>query len=315
MNAGAAAPRIAVIGAGFLGSALARGAPRRDLAVTVIGRSDPYGLGDSASPSGAVFVPGYGAERLPEVLRSGVDVVVIAAGGRFPVPSGSEPAEDVIGTLSLVIPVCELVRAESPGTAVVLLSSAGGVYAVGTERKRESETAEPTSPYGMSRLTAEQYLAYYGRVHGLRTCALRCSNVYGRLLPRTRGQNVVSAAFRSALTSTPFTLHGGGRQIRDFLHVDDFVRGTLDLLTGHRQLPRIVNVGTGVGHSVAEVISAVEAATDSVVPIVPGAAAITDRGRLVVDTALLRSLIDFEPLGLAAGVALMAREVAEEAAA
>ncbi|MFC9863219.1 MULTISPECIES: NAD-dependent epimerase/dehydratase family protein [unclassified Streptomyces] len=309
MNEATTAPRIAVIGAGFLGSALASGAARRGLAVTVIGRSDPYGLGDSASPADVVFVPGCGAERLPEVLRSGVDVVVIAAGGHFPVPSGSEPAADVIGTLSLVIPVCELVRAESPGTAVVLLSSAGAVYALGTEPKRESETAEPTSPYGMSRMVAEQYLAYYGRVHGLRTCALRCSNIYGRLLPRTRGQNVVSAAFWSALTSTPFTLHGGGRQIRDFLHVDDFVGATLDLLAGHQRLPRVVNVGTGVGHSVSDLISAVETATDSVVPTVPGAAAITDRGRLVVDTALLRSLIGFEPLGLAAGVALMARDV------
>ncbi|MHC5905162.1 NAD-dependent epimerase/dehydratase family protein [Streptomyces sp. S6] len=302
--------RIAVVGAGFLGSALAVGAGRRGLDVTVIGRSDPFGLGETSSVR---FVLGGGAEELPAVLGRGADAVVIAAGGRFPVPSGDEPEADVVETLSLVVNVCEAVRSLGPGTRIVFLSSAGGVYAPGTGPRTEDHPARPVSPYGMSRLAAEEYLDFYRRVHGLSCTALRCSNVYGRLLPEARGQGVVSAAFRCALTGKPFVLHGTGEQRRDFLHVDDFTGAVLDLVGLRGELPGTVNVGSGVGCSVAEVVELVSAATERHIPVAAGPSAGTDTGSLVVDASLLRSLVGFEPLAPAAGLERMARALREGA--
>jgi UDP-glucose 4-epimerase len=309
--------RAAVIGAGFLGSALALGAERRGWDVTVIGHRDPYSLDQEATSAGTLrLVLGSGAGELPSVLLRGVDVVVIAAGGRFPVPSADEPEADAVDTLSLVINVCEAVRGLSPGTRIVFLSSAGGVYAPGPEPglRTEAHRAEPTSPYGMSRLLAEQYLEFYRRVHGLSCTALRCSNVYGRLLPGSRGQGVVSAAFRCALTAEPFRLHGTGAQRRDFLHVDDLVRATLDLVALRGALPGTVNLGSGVGYSVLEVIDRVAAVMGTSIPVVPGPSAGTDTGSLVVDASLLRSLVGFEPLGPEAGIELMGRGLRSDAA-
>ncbi|WP_316528308.1 NAD-dependent epimerase/dehydratase family protein [Kitasatospora brasiliensis] len=302
--------RAAVIGAGFLGSALAAGAERRGWDVTVIGRSDPYGL--HRGPATTVrLVRGSGADELPAVLTRSrrPDAVVVAAGGRFPVPSAHEPQADAVDTLSLLINVCEAVRTLSPATLIVFLSSAGGVYAPGAAPglRAESHRARPTSPYGMSRLMGEHYLEFYRRVHGLRCCALRCSNVYGRLLPSSRGQGVVSAAFRCALTGEPFRLHGSGEQRRDFLHVDDFVRAVLDLLALRRELPGTVNLGSGVGYSVAEVVDRVSAVMRRTIPVVRGPSAGTDVGSLVVDASLLRSLVDFAPLPPEAGIELMGR--------
>ncbi|MFE0177186.1 NAD-dependent epimerase/dehydratase family protein [Streptomyces sp. NPDC059002] len=303
--------RITLIGAGFLGSALALGAAHRGWSTTVISRSDPFATRDADPGPGEIrLISGEGADCLPQTLDQGTDAIVVAAGGRFPVPSAAAPAADAIGTLSLVIPLCEAVRSLSPRTRIVFLSSAGAVYAPGDELKRESDPGEPTSPYGMSRRMGEEYMDYYRRVHGLSTHSLRCVNVYGRLLPQSRGQGVVSSAFWSALTGNPFTLHGDGRQARDFLHVDDFVTATLDLLASGRDLPGTVNVGTGTGKSIADVLAAVSAATGSPIVTTPGPDAHTDTGKLAVDLSVLRSVIDFEPLGLDAGIELMAREVA-----
>lgn len=307
--------RITLIGAGFLGNALALGAARRGWSTTVITRSDPFATRDAAPGPGEIrFLSGEGAACLPQALDAGVDAIVIAAGGRFPLPSATAPAADAIGTLSLVIELCETVRSLSPGTRIVFLSSAGAVYAPADELKRESEPGEPTSPYGMSRRMGEEYMAYYRRVHGLATLSLRCVNVYGRLLQRSRGQGVVSAAFWSALTGRPFTLHGSGRQSRDFLHVDDFVTATLDLLAFGRDLPGTVNVGTGTGSAITEVLDAVSAATGSPITTAPGPDARTDTGHLAVDLSVLRSLIDFEPRSLRGGIELMARNIAANAA-
>ncbi len=302
--------RAAVIGAGFLGNALAVDAERRGWDVTVIGHSDPYALREQPTSAGRLrFVLGTGADELSAVLRGGTDVVVIAAGGRFPVPSADKPAADAVDSLSLLINVCEAVRALSPETRIVFLSSAGGVYAPGPGLRTETQLALPTSPYGMSRLTGEHYLEFYRRVHGLSCCALRCSNVYGRLLPQSRGQGVVSAAFRCALTAEPFPLHGSGEQRRDFIHVDDFVRAALDLVSLRGGLPGVVNIGSGVGYSVAEVVDRVSAVMERPIPVVRGPSAGTDVGSLVVDTSLVRSLIEFAPLRPDAGIELMARQV------
>ncbi|MFD7617911.1 NAD-dependent epimerase/dehydratase family protein [Streptomyces sp. NPDC059802] len=302
--------RITLIGAGFLGNALALGAARRGWSTTVISRSDPFATKDADPGPGEIrLLPGDGVERLPEALDQDVDAVVIAAGGRFPLPSAAAPAADAIGTLSLVIGLCETVRVLSPRSKIVFLSSAGAVYAAGYELKRESDPGEPTSPYGMSRRMGEEYMAYYRRVHGLSAHSLRCVNVYGRLLPQSRGQGVVSAAFWSALTGKSFTLHGDGRQSRDFIHVDDFVTATLDLIGSGRDLPGTINVGTGVGSSIADVLDAVRAATGSTLSTTPGPNAHTDTGRLAVDLSLLRRTIDFAPMDLDAGIKLMAREI------
>lgn len=284
--------RITVVGAGFLGNALALGAARRGWSTTVLSRSDPFATRDADPGPGRIrLLRGDGAETLPQTFDQHVDAIVIAAGGRFPVPSAAAPAADAVGTLTLVIGVCETVRSVSPGTRIFFLSSAGAVYSPGEELKRESDPGEPTSPYGMSRRMGEEYLEYYRRVHGLSTHSLRCANIYGRLLPRSRGQGVVSAAFWSALTGKPFTLYGDGRQTRDFIHVDDFVTATLDLLESGRDLPGRINIGTGVGSSIVDVLDAVAAATGSPVTTTPGPTAYTDTGHLAVDLSLLRSIV------------------------
>ena len=97
----------------------------------------------------------------------------------------------------------------------------------------ESTPPRPLTPYGAGKAAAETYLALYGRLYGLSTLALRMANVYG---PRQdpHGESGVVAIFCGAATERrPVTIHGDGRQTRDYVHVHDvaraFVRGGVQL--------------------------------------------------------------------------------------
>lgn len=302
-----------ILGAGFLGSALAVEAARKNWNATLIGRSDPFEIEKYQSNFGRIeLIRGDAVTTLPEIMDCGVDSVVIAAGGSFPVPSANKPQEDAIGAVSLLIGVCEVVRAINPNARIIFLSSAGSIYMPGDGLRSESDVCKPTSPYGMSRLVSEMYLEYYRRVHGLSTHSLRCVNVYGRLLPRDRGQGVISSAFWSSLTGAPFVLHGDGQQSRDFIHVDDFAAVTLNLLEAVREIPPVINVGTGIAHSVKSVVDAVESATGRTIERRQGPFSHTDTGALAVDTTKLRQLVKFEPIDLHSGINLMSSEVSKE---
>jgi UDP-glucose 4-epimerase len=143
------------------------------------------------------------------------------------------------------------------GVGRVLFVSSGGVVYGEPEQRPTPETAPkaPESPYGVSKLTGEQYLFYYHRVHGMEYAALRYSNVYG---PRQdpHGEAGVVAIFSTRLLrGTGLTVFGDGEQTRDYVFVGDVVAA--NLAVADAALPpattlddRAFNVGTGEETSV-----------------------------------------------------------------
>ena len=83
---------------------------------------------------------------------------------------------NILGTLNLL----EAVRQSGKRTRVVFTSTGGAIYGdFNTPPNVETFQKDPESPYAISKLSAEYYLAYYGRVHGLEHVSLRFGNVYG----------------------------------------------------------------------------------------------------------------------------------------
>jgi UDP-glucose 4-epimerase len=167
---------------------------------------------------------------------------------------------NVVGSLNLL----EAVRSTSPKTRVVFASTGGAVYGdFTTPPNVETYEKDPESPYAISKLAVELYLAYYGRVHGLEAFALRFGNVYG---PRQdpHGEAGVVAIFCGRLIEgRALTIFGDGTQTRDYVYVADVADATFRAAT--RPVPRAgkldvraYNVGTGTGTSVtrlAELLS------------------------------------------------------------
>jgi UDP-glucose 4-epimerase len=182
-------------------------------------------------------------ERRPELvfhLAAQADVRV----------SVERPVHDL--TVNGVGTVCLLVQALRHGTRVVLASTGGAIYGECPEPAPETAPRQPLSPYGASKLAAEEYLAVYNRLHGTGHVALRYGNVYG---PRQdpHGEAGVVAIFlgRLAAGESPHVF-GDGTQERDYVFVADVVEATL-AAAGHEG---VFNVGTGAATSVLGLLEA-----------------------------------------------------------
>jgi nucleoside-diphosphate-sugar epimerase len=106
-----------------------------------------------------------------------------------------------------------------------------------------SEEAEraPISPYGLTKLAAEELAKLYGRLDGIRTVGLRYFTAYG---PRQRPDMAFTRFLTSALAGEPVRILGDGSQVRDFTFIDDVVEGTV--AAAHRGAPGAVyNIGGG----------------------------------------------------------------------
>ena len=149
---------------------------------------------------------------------------------------------NVLGTIR----VLEAARAH--GTQVVLASTGGAIYGEHEGKATEDTARRPLSPYGVSKLAAEEYVAAYNRLYGTRHVSLRYANVYG---PRQdpKGEAGVVAIFLGALArGDPARIFGDGTQTRDYVYAADVARATL----AAAEREGIFNVGTGIETSVLE---------------------------------------------------------------
>jgi UDP-glucose 4-epimerase len=154
---------------------------------------------------------------------------------------------NVLGTLNVL-------EAARPHDAQVIFSSTGGaIYGECERPAREDDPRGPVSPYGTSKLSAEEYLATWNRLYETRHVALRFANVYGpRQLPKLEG-GVVSIFIDRLRSSECITIYGDGQQTRDFVYVGDVVAAVLASIG---QPGSTFNVGTGTETSVNELFEA-----------------------------------------------------------
>lgn len=169
---------------------------------------------------------------------------------------------NIVGTLSLL----EALRARTPATRVVFSSTGGVLYGDHTTPPNvETFPKDPESPYAIAKLSVELYLAYYGRVHGLDSVALRYGNVYGPRQDPHGEAGVVAIFCGRLLEGRPLTIFGDGLQTRDYVYVSDVADATWRAAT--RPLPdrglldaRGFNIGTGIGTPVVRLAEGLRAA-------------------------------------------------------
>jgi nucleoside-diphosphate-sugar epimerase len=122
---------------------------------------------------------------------------------------------------------------------------------------REDALPQPLSPYGVTKLAAEQLCVLYHTNFGVPTVSLRYFTVYG---PRQRPDMAFHRFLRAARQGHPITLYGDGEQTRDFTFVDDIVAA--NLAAGDRGTPGAVyNIGGGSRVSVNHVLGLIEGVT------------------------------------------------------
>jgi nucleoside-diphosphate-sugar epimerase len=156
---------------------------------------------------------------------------------------------------------------------------------------REDALPQPVSPYGVTKLAAEQLCHLYFVNFGIPTVALRYFTVYG---PRQRPDMAFHKLLRAAILGEPFHLFGDGRQTRDFTFVGDAVEATT--AAGVRGLPgRVYNIGGGSCISMHEVLALVERVSGRPLTVRTDAAQKGDMRHTYADTTLARQDLGFAP--------------------
>ncbi len=209
------------------------------------------------------------------------------------------------GTLSLL----EAMR--DAGVGEIVFSSTCATY--GTPDAvpiREEAPQRPINPYGETKLAIERALHWYGQAYGVRSAALRYFNAAGADPEGEIGEchepetHLVPLVLQAALGRRPqIDIFGtdyptpDGTAIRDYVHVQDLgvahLRALERLRGGGGSIA--VNLGTGSGHSVREVIAAAEAATGRKVPAQAAPRRPGDPPALVADPSLAAEILGWRP--------------------
>jgi UDP-glucose 4-epimerase len=180
--------------------------------------------------------------------------------------------------------------------ARVIFSSTGGALYGDAEviPSPESTPALAMSPYGVSKLCAEQYFGLSNRLHGTRHVVLRYGNVYG---PRQdpHGEAGVVAIFFGRLTEggTPL-IFGDGSQTRDYVYVGDVVAANLAALTYQGPLTAF-NIGTQTETNVVDLLAACQSAAGTAVAPEHRPSRLGELDRSCLDCSLAAAELGWRP--------------------
>ena len=196
------------------------------------------------------------------------------------------------------------------GIKNIVFSSSAAVYGIqGVEPIQESSPKDPVSPYGDTKWMIERILHWYGQAYGLSHASLRYFNAAGadpdgelgeRHEPET---HLIPLAMRAALGGNPLKVFGtdyptpDGTAIRDYIHVADLAEAHLlalqALMRGEPSCS--LNLGTGSGFSVLEVIRGVERVAGKKVPAEFAPRREGDAPVLVADASKAKGVLGWVP--------------------
>ena len=221
-------------------------------------------------------------------------------------PRVQQSVDDPIGTHAVNVngTLNVLQAAREHGVERVVVSSSSSVYGdQDTHLMTEDLAPNPMSPYGLHKLIGEQYADLFASLFKMQIVSLRYFNVYG---PRQSAEGayalVIPHFLRLRDEGKPLTIHGDGRQTRDYVHIDDVVRANLHAANSELPVGRAValNVGSGEETSVNEIAALVGGEVEHIYPNPRGA---FEERRKCSDNAQAKSLISWEPrIALSEGI-------------
>lgn len=244
-------------GAGFIGSNLVAALVKRGEQVRVL---DNFATGkreNLLSLSHEIELI-EGDLRDHEIVRQAVEGIdyVLHQGALPSVPrSITAPLTtnevNVVGTLNV------LISARYAGVKRVVFASSSSVYGDNPALpKQESMITKPRSPYGVSKLAAEQYCRSFSAVYGLETVALRYFNIFGPGQDPTSQYSAVVPRFIAAfMKGEPPVIFGDGQQSRDFTYIDNVIRANFLAATCPGIAGEVFNIAGGQQHTLLELVT------------------------------------------------------------
>lgn len=297
-------------GAGYVGAATADALLADGHRVVIL---DDLSTGHADTiPNEASFRTGsYGeSDKVEELLRDArIDVIVHCGAKSIVAESDEHPdryfASNVQASLNLLNAACNI------GVKRMVFSSSAAVYGAPTSSTiSEATPLNPVNTYGATKVAFELALRSFADAHEMHSLSLRYFNVAGstdRVRERHEPEtHLLPRLIHAAESGEPFQIYGNdyatpdGSALRDYVHVADVAAANLAavnylLRDGAPAGHNAVNIGSGVGTSVKQAISAVERATKRTVNIQVQPRRAGDPPRLIADITRAVALLNWRP--------------------
>lgn len=291
-------PRCTVLGAGFIGKAVIRNLLLKGNDVSVL----DHHICPSEFVGKVTWITAdyHDQNSLRKVLLDAsvaYHLVSSTVPGDQNVDVAKELNENVVGSLHFV-DACV-----AAGIKRIVFASSSSVYGIQDCLPiNESAPTNPISAHGIHKLTVEKYLLLAQRLYGIEVRVLRIANPYGPEQNVLGRQGFIAIVIGNLLRGAPVSLRDNGSSVRDYIYIDD-VAEALVLSGSLDGLPSVINIASGKGYSLQEVINLMERLLGHQIATAPTESRIMDIPSSILDVELARTAMYFVPTtGLRVGL-------------
>lgn len=210
--------------------------------------------------------------------------IVHAASYSTPLKTAGRPADELNLNLRPSLAMLETLQ-RFPSCRLIYLSSGGTLYGETTdEPAREESPLRPHSYYGAGKAAVEQFIHAASKQFDLDATILRPSNLYGPGQRPREGFGIIPTAFDHIDRNIQLPLRGGGKAIRDYLFIDDFIRLIRSILaTPSSPGASTFNAASGQGVSLSDLLNTIRHVTGAPLPVRTDSSKSIDVSRVELD--------------------------------
>lgn len=249
---------ITILGAaGFIGTNLAIALSKRDSVMVVDQDMNYFDNMKKLKLNVKYKVAKFSVDYDYDDLLEDTDVLYHLVSTTVPTTSNQYISEELVANVvvtSKILEACVRKKVKK----VVFISSGGTVY--GKEMTcpiHENTITNPISSYGIQKLTIEKLLYLYNYLYNLDYRIIRLANPYGPYQRPNGVLGVVTTFTYKAIKNEEIVVYGDGSVVRDFIYIDDAIRGIINIANGEGKY-KLYNLGYGKGTSVNQVIQCIE---------------------------------------------------------
>ena len=240
-----------IIGAGFLGSALAASLAEKEKVRVVNQGASPL-----VGKQNIEFIKGDLKHLDWESVLRDIDVVYAMHGTIISYDGTDGIVRDINEG---ILPMLTLIEeCKKRGIRRIIYPSSGGtVYGKYSVRSRETHPTDPCSVYAAHKVALENYFKLFNLYDDMEIITLRIANPYGYMETANRKQGIISIFIDRIIHGQPIEVWGAGKNVRDYIYIDDLV-DAMEKAAAYSGKVRCFNIGSSTGTSIKKVIRLIE---------------------------------------------------------
>ncbi len=242
-------------------------------------------------------------EKIEESIF-GMDYIFLFAGQVSHLKSMKNPFLDLNANCKATLNVLESCRKHNPDAKIIFSGTVREAGVISGKYVDETQREEPTSIYGLHKLTSEKYLQIYNKVYGLKTTTLRLTNVFGIGTYNTNAErSVINHFIKRALKEKKLDVYGDGGPLRDYNYVENVAEAFVCAAQSEKTNGEFYILGSGQGKTFIDFLDKLKNEIKNTLGFeieinkipVPEAVEKTVQGDVIADYSKLKDATGWQP--------------------